>query len=78
MIGRRRFLSGAGSGLGSVALNAMLQGDGLAGGVADFRPKAKSVIWLFMRGGVSHLESFDRKPEIDRESNSSRRPQEQR
>jgi hypothetical protein len=25
-------------------------------------PKAKSVIWLFMNGGVSHLETFDPKP----------------
>jgi hypothetical protein len=30
------------------------------------RPKAKSVIWLFMRGGVSHLESFDPKPDVDK------------
>ena len=28
--------------------------------------KAKRVIWLFMRGGVSHLESFYPKPEIDK------------
>ena len=27
-----------------------------------FAPKAKRVIWLFMRGGVSHMESFDPKP----------------
>ena len=27
-----------------------------------FAPKAKSVIWLFMNGGVSHMESFDPKP----------------
>ncbi len=29
-------------------------------------PRAKRVIWLMMRGGVSHLESFDPKPAIDR------------
>ncbi len=29
-------------------------------------PKAKSVIWLFMNGGVSHLETFDPKPELDK------------
>lgn len=28
--------------------------------------KAKNVIWLFMRGGVSHMESFDPKPALDR------------
>ena len=27
-------------------------------------PKAKRVIWLFMRGGVSQMESFDPKPEL--------------
>lgn len=35
-----------------------------AGVDAHFAPKAKSVIWLFMRGGVSHMESFDPKPEL--------------
>ena len=29
-------------------------------------PRASRVIWLMMRGGVSHLESFDPKPAIDR------------
>jgi hypothetical protein len=29
-------------------------------------PRARSVIWLFMNGGVSHLESFDPKPEVTR------------
>src|SRR4029077_2596809 len=27
-----------------------------------FPPRAKRVIWLFMNGGVSHLETFDPKP----------------
>jgi len=31
-------------------------------GRPHFQPKAKSVIWLFMNGGVSHMESFDPKP----------------
>ena len=30
------------------------------------RPKAKSVIFLFMSGGVSHVDSFDPKPQLDR------------
>ena len=34
----------------------------LPDGKPHFTPKAKSVIWLFMNGGVSHLESFDPKP----------------
>ena len=33
-------------------------------GDPHFSPKAKSVIWLFMNGGVSQVESFDPKPEL--------------
>ncbi len=65
----RRALLGAGLGFGSVALHAMLQRDALgettrAAGRPQFAPKAKSVIWMFMRGGVSHMESFDPKPAL--------------
>jgi hypothetical protein len=69
---RRAFLGHVG--LGGVALAAMLAREGLGGesarqahpsGQPHFAPRAKSVIWLFMRGGVSHLESFDRKPALD-------------
>lgn len=35
-------------------------------GQPHFAPRAKSVIWYFMLGGTSHLESFDPKPAIDR------------
>ncbi|MEZ6104869.1 MAG: DUF1501 domain-containing protein [Pirellulaceae bacterium] len=75
---RRTFLRGAG-GFASVALAAMLHRDGWGQQVSadeaawspptgepHFQPKAKSVIWLFMNGGVSHLESFDPKPELDK------------
>lgn len=63
---RRAFLSG----FASLALGAMLHRDGVAreGGWAPpdgrphFAPKAKSVVWLFMNGGMSHMESFDPKP----------------
>lgn len=33
-------------------------------GLPHFAPKAKNVIWMFMRGGVSHMESFDPKPAL--------------
>src|SRR5436309_12558096 len=36
-----------------------------------FAPKAKSVIWIFMCGGVSHVESFDVKPELNRYAGKS-------
>ena len=79
MITRRSFFSEMGLGLGGVALSAMLNRDGLAqaGGAGQpawkppdgkphFTPKARNVIWLFMIGGTSHLESFDPKPALDR------------
>ncbi|MEZ6089713.1 MAG: DUF1501 domain-containing protein [Pirellulaceae bacterium] len=70
---RRHFLSQSGLGLGSIALSSILSSDrpvtgmGLSepDGRPHFAPKAKSVIWLFMRGGVSHMESFDPKPMLN-------------
>ena len=68
---RRGFLTG-GLGFGSVALSSLLQQDASATTAEhpvrryEFAPNAKSVIWLFMRGGVSHMESFDPKPMLDR------------
>lgn len=67
---RRAFLTDMGLGFGSLAAAAMLQSDGLAASNAPpngqplFAPKAKSVIWLFMIGGTSHMESFDPKPKL--------------
>jgi hypothetical protein len=69
---RRTFLSDMGTGFASLALGSMLQRDGLGAesgwappdGLAHFAPKAKSVIWLFMAGGVSQVETFDPKPEL--------------
>jgi len=70
-LARRHFLQKAGLGFGGLALDAMLRRDGFAAeewspptGDPHFQPKAKSVIWLFMRGGVSHMESFDPKPAL--------------
>lgn len=69
---RRTFLADVGLGFTGLSLGAMLQQDGLASGGANqpptgqphSAPKAKSVIWLFMNGGVSQMESFDPKPMI--------------
>ena len=35
--------------------------------IANFAPKARSVIFLYMDGGVSQVDSFDPKPRLDRE-----------
>ena len=64
---RRAFLSELGLGFGSVALAGMLQQETQATASAQLQrmvPKAKSVIWLFMIGGTSHMESFDPKPAL--------------
>src|SRR5260370_23975765 len=72
---RRQFLSHAGGGFGLLALTALLHDEGLLASepesaLAPRRPhhaaKAKRVIFLFMAGGPSHLETFDPKPELQR------------
>lgn len=78
---RRDFLSRAGCGFGALAFNYLLALDGasahaagvsidplnpLAMRLTQFPAKAKSVIWLFMEGGPSHLDLFDPKPTLDR------------
>src|SRR6187549_4128128 len=71
---RRAFLADVGMGFTGLALGAMLQRDGIlraetfapTDGKPHFAPKAKNVIWLFMVGGTSHMESFDPKPELTR------------
>src|SRR6266571_6458569 len=73
MNSRRTFLADIGMGFTGLALGAMLHRDGIAraattgpDGRPHFAPKAKRVIWLFMIGGVSHVESFDPKPALKR------------
>jgi len=68
---RRSFLSRTGSGLGALAFGALLGESGLKAVENPLAPKephhaptAKSVIWLFMEGGASHLDTFDPKPLI--------------
>src|SRR5436305_12462458 len=71
-------------GFTGLALGAMLFRDGVVraedrrdkpGGSPDgkphFPPKAKSVIWIFLCGGVSHVESFDVKPELNKYAGKS-------
>jgi hypothetical protein len=71
---RRAYLNDMGLGFGSLALATMLHGDGFAAdpiwsppdGKPHHPPRAKSVIWLFMVGGVSHIETFDPKPALNK------------
>jgi hypothetical protein len=69
-ISRRTFLADAGMGLAGLALGSLLGRAGAARAApargVHFTPKAKSVIWIFLCGGVSQMESFDPKPTLDK------------
>lgn len=73
---RRPFLADLGLGCTGMALGAMLASEGICrtlnaddmtsiAGIEGV-PKAKSVIWIFLSGGYSHLETFDPKPALNK------------
>jgi hypothetical protein len=74
LLDRRRFLSGLGSGLAGIALGSVLGSRGLlaagpshnplAPRAPHHAPKAKRVIHIFCTGAVSHLDTWDYKPEL--------------
>ena len=66
---RRQFLADCGLGFTGLALGSVLARESNA--IDNLRlphvaAKAKSVIWFFMNGGTSHLESFDPKPALNK------------
>lgn len=75
---RRSFLADTGMGFTGLALSATLFRDGVGraasidaqrlgpGSGPHLMPRAKNVIWIFLCGGVSHMESFDVKPELNK------------
>lgn len=75
MFNRRQLLSQTSAGFGSLALIDLLarcqaseqvasSGGPLAPKTPHFAPRAKRVIFLFMHGGPSHIDTFDYKPEL--------------
>ncbi len=75
---RREFLRRSGQGFGLLGLSALLQQEGmtvraatpesldpLAPRAGHFSTPAKSVIWLFMNGGPSQVDTWDYKPELE-------------
>src|SRR5437870_5122736 len=81
-ITRRSFLADTGMGFTGIALAAMLFRERAAraesrpewrppDGKPHFPPRAKSVIWIFLCGGISHVESFDVKPELNKYAGKS-------
>ncbi len=72
---RRRFLQEAGLGFGSVALASMLHREAQAESVANdplalraphFGGQVKSIVWLFMTGAPSQVDTWDYKPELQK------------
>jgi len=64
---RREFLSRAGLGFGAAAACSLLEGataNPLAAKAPHQPARAKSIICLFMHGGVSHVDTWDPKPEL--------------
>src|SRR6185312_9329160 len=75
---RRQFLARTSCGFGSLALAALTaaeargdkprgSSDLLAAKKPMFPARAKRVIFLFMQGGVSHVDSYDYKPRLDKD-----------
>lgn len=73
-VSRREFLARAGGGCGLLALAALLADEAnaatevnpLAPKGSHFPAKAKSVIWLFMNGGPSQVDTWEYKPELEK------------
>ena len=63
LLSRRKMLATCSSGFGMLALQGLLGQNQLAA-KPHFTPKAKSVIFCYMSGGVSHLDTFDPKPTL--------------
>ena len=74
---RRELLAKAGAGFGMLGLADLLSKESLAAKidisdnplaprVAHNPPRAKSVIWLFINGGPSHVDTWDYKPELEK------------
>src|SRR5437588_332494 len=70
-VSRRSFLADTGMGFTGLALGAMMAGERAARGDSGPGPRARSVIWVFLCGGVSHVEGFDPKPALNRYAGKS-------
>lgn len=70
-VSRRQFLSQASLGFGAAALSGLMQEQAAQAALTHhramrFQPRARSVIFLYMSGGVSHVDSFDPKPLLEK------------
>ncbi|MFI4877078.1 MAG: DUF1501 domain-containing protein [Blastopirellula sp. JB062] len=68
MFSRRCLLKNSAVGFGYLALQAMLQSPAdAAAKLSHVPPRAKRVIFLFMKGGPSHVDTFDYKPQLQKD-----------
>jgi hypothetical protein len=76
LLSRRQMLRSSAVGFGYLALASMLAEDAAASDAAvdplapkapHFPARAKRIIFLFMKGGPSHVDTFDHKPLLDRD-----------
>ncbi|MBN8420955.1 MAG: DUF1501 domain-containing protein [Verrucomicrobia bacterium] len=65
-LSRRQLLANASTGFGMAALAGLMQAESPVHRAKRFAPKARSVIFCYMSGGVSHLDSFDPKPLLEK------------
>ena len=63
-LGRREFLALAGGGFGGMAASTLLGAE--LNQASDLPARAKSVIQIFCSGGLSHVDTWDYKPELKR------------
>ena len=71
LLSRRQFLGSSAGGLGGIALAWMLNQERSRAGIAaatgpHFVPKAKRIVQIFCCGGVSHIDTFDYKPALEK------------
>lgn len=64
---RRRMLQRSALGFGHLALAGLLSEESSAAPQPAFVPRAKRIIFLFMKGGPSHVDTFDYKPKLQRD-----------
>ena len=65
---RRELLQRSAGGFGGLALSSLLSADGNRAVQNDFPAKAKRVIQIFCSGGLSHVDTYDYKPELVKRS----------
>lgn len=65
LLSRRKMLTTCSSGFGMLALQGLL-GQNQLSAKPHYTPKAKSVIFCYMSGGVSHIDTFDPKPTLSK------------